>query len=325
MKTSDPSKADTLPEQTQQTLQEQTSSDAPPVHDAPEKSEPQSEAARPEQDEAARPEQDEALWTEQTAAGESAQAPQQAQDENAPPKANGQPKKKSSVTKSKTRRRVGTWLIAAGVVCMVVTAVYQLSTYPWSILSVKYFGAEVSSSMPDPDPLPYEYRFYDPQQDYIESVPDEVPRESVEQAANRPVINLRLIGSVKIPFLQVSENLLEGADTEQLYGIGHVPGTAMPGEQGNCVISGHRGYVGMHPFMYLPQMRVGDKVMITVDEQVYTYELYDMFTVGPADSWVMQPKSEEETHMLTMITCTPIPTYTERYICRAKLVDSSPV
>lgn len=221
---------------------------------------------------------------------------------------------------SKARRRVGLGLVLLGVGCMVIAAAYQLSTYPWSMIAVKYFGAEVAESLPDPSPLPYEYRFYDEAED-TGKIPETVPGERADQEVNRPVIELAVIGSVKIPFLSVSENLLEGADEQQLYGIGHVPGTAMPGEAGNCVIAGHRGYIGMHPFMYLPELRMGDKVYITVQDQVYTYEVYDSFEVEPDESWVMQPKSSEEPYMLTIITCTPIPTYTHRYICRARLVS----
>src|SRR5215510_9254465 len=49
------------------------------------------------------------------------------------------------------------------------------------------------------------------------------------------------VGRIEIPRLGLSAVIAEGADARTLgHAVGHLPGTALPGEPGNSVLAGHR-------------------------------------------------------------------------------------
>ena len=49
------------------------------------------------------------------------------------------------------------------------------------------------------------------------------------------------LGRLEIPSINLSAVFLEGVETRTLRrGVGHVPGTALPGASGNVVLSAHR-------------------------------------------------------------------------------------
>lgn len=217
-------------------------------------------------------------------------------------------------------KRLANILIAAGIILAAVGIVYETANYPWRML-LSRFGISVGDTLPDPKPLKNGHGFSDFMSVGAEK-PDGLPAGNSGMFAMRPDMKLTLVGSVKIPMLGISENIVEGAGEELLYGVGHVPGTAFPGAEGNCVLAGHRNYVYMHPFMHLPKLKIGDKVHVAAQDKSYTYEIYKMFTVKPEDTSVIEPQ-EGETSMLTLITCTPIPSYTERLICWGRLVKDT--
>ena len=56
-----------------------------------------------------------------------------------------------------------------------------------------------------------------------------------------------LIGRIEVPRLGVSVIVIEGINGKTLRrAVGHIPGTALPGQPGNVGISGHRG-AGFRP------------------------------------------------------------------------------
>jgi sortase A len=61
-----------------------------------------------------------------------------------------------------------------------------------------------------------------------------------EQTA--PVLHTgALLGMLDIPRANVSSVILEGDDDRTLaVSVGHIPGTALPGQDGNVVLAGHR-------------------------------------------------------------------------------------
>lgn len=217
-------------------------------------------------------------------------------------------------------KRLANILIAAGIILAAVGVIYEAANYPWRILLGK-LGFSVSDTLPDPKPLKNEYGFSDLMNVGAQK-PEGLPAGNSGLLMRRPHMKLSLIGSIKIPALGISENVLEGADEELLYGVGHILGTAFPGGEGNCALAGHRNYVYMHPFMHLPKLKIGDRVQVSAQDKTYTYEIYEMFTVKPEDTSVIEPQ-EGETSMLTLITCTPIPSYSERLICWGRLVTDA--
>ena len=127
----------------------------------------------------------------------------------------------------------------------------------------------------------------------------------------------QISGLINIPKINVSAAILEGTDDSALkYAVGHYPGLGKVGQPGNYVLLGHRNYVYGHFFRNLDKLEVGDEVIITKDEETYTYVVYESFVVKPEEVWVLE---QTEDAIVTMITCTPIGTYTDRLIVRGAL------
>ncbi len=125
---------------------------------------------------------------------------------------------------------------------------------------------------------------------------------------------------MKIPKLGVSVNLFEGAEGQLIKGAGHVTGTSLPDEEGNCAIGGHRNYIVMRPFRYLNLLEQGDRIIIKYGGSVYNYTVFSSFIVTADESWVMQ-EVEGETRMVTLITCDPVIHPVNRLIVWARLSD----
>lgn len=145
-----------------------------------------------------------------------------------------------------------------------------------------------------------------------ENIPEENPIENYLQGKE-------ISGIIEIPKLGVKAAILEGTDDKALkYTVGHYPGTANPGEKGNYVLLGHRNYVYGHYFRRINELEVGDEVIIKKDTDIYTYIITESFVVSPEEVWVLD--STEDT-ILTMITCTPMITYTDRLIVRGIILE----
>lgn len=99
--------------------------------------------------------------------------------------------------------------------------------------------------------------------------------------------------------------VIEGTDLPQLAtGPGHVPGTALPGAQGNVGIAAHDVTAG-NPFLHLASLKPGDTVTITTEHCVVTYTVTRLpYRVLYTDVGVLRPAGTE--HTLTMITCWPV-------------------
>jgi LPXTG-site transpeptidase (sortase) family protein len=86
------------------------------------------------------------------------------------------------------------------------------------------------------------------------------------------------------------------------YEVGHLQGTASPGDSSNIAIAGHvtlaRG--GDGPFRYLSQLRQGDEVLVFAGEQPYRYVVNEVRVVSPEDVQVTFPTADPT---LTLITC----------------------
>jgi len=106
-------------------------------------------------------------------------------------------------------------------------------------------------------------------------------------------------------------------------GISHLPDTSLPWSdtpQRNVYLAGHRmGFRGTWSrmlFYNLDDVKRGDKVVLK-DRAGHTYEyrVSEVFLVGPYDSWVTGQVRGRD--MVTLQTCTPIPTFEKRLIVRA--------
>lgn len=119
-------------------------------------------------------------------------------------------------------------------------------------------------------------------------------------------------------------------DTSQLtWQVGHMEGTALPGEGGNVVLMAHR-YLGIDnaqytnpgPFAALDRLTPGQRIQVYAGSNVFVYEVTEQFEVTPSDVWVIRPTGEEVVTLLTCSTWNPATlSFDQRLVVRARLVD----
>jgi sortase A len=124
------------------------------------------------------------------------------------------------------------------------------------------------------------------------------------------------VGRIEIPRLGVSAVVRAGSDARTLrLAVGHVPGTALPGERGNVGLAAHRDTF----FRRLGDIRPDDEVRVVTRDGTFTYRVAGTQIVEPTDVWVLDPTDEPA---LTLITCYPftyIGSAPRRFIVRANL------
>jgi sortase A len=101
-------------------------------------------------------------------------------------------------------------------------------------------------------------------------------------------------------------------------GIGHYPGTPMPGAVGNVALAAHRTTFGK-PFNRIAELRIGDAVVIETREGWYTYRFRTLEYVTPDAVSVLLPVPQEEGveangRYLTLTSCAPMYSRAERII-----------
>lgn len=128
----------------------------------------------------------------------------------------------------------------------------------------------------------------------------------------------QIIGLLKIPKISLEEAIREGStDSVLSSALGHMEGTALPGEEGNCCIAGHRNYTFGKYFNRLNEMEIGDLIELETYDANYIYEIYDIIVVEPTEVSVLDDIEGEN---LTLITCTPLFVGSHRLIIRANLI-----
>ncbi len=111
------------------------------------------------------------------------------------------------------------------------------------------------------------------------------------------------------------------ADVLDKIGVGHYPGSAMPGQVGNFAIAAHRHAYG-GGFENLHLLHVGDHIYIGTQDGWYEYTFRDIEYVKPTQVNVLQPVPMEPgvapvDRILTMTTCNPFFSTAERMIAYA--------
>lgn len=123
--------------------------------------------------------------------------------------------------------------------------------------------------------------------------------------------------------------VIEGVDREALRrGPGHIPDTALPGEVGNFVVSGHRTTYGA-PFNRLDELTPGVPVVVETAAAWLTYRVTEQRIVSPTAIEVTWPVPGVEgatptERLLTLTTCHPEFSAEERLIVHAVLEAETP-
>ena len=123
---------------------------------------------------------------------------------------------------------------------------------------------------------------------------------------------------LRITKIGLEEVLFEGVDRQTLKnGPGHMAGTALPGQPGNSVLSGHRTTYG-RPFFDFDLLEVGDDIEVETTVGTHIYRIRDLQIVQPTDVWVTDDRAGG---WLTLTTCNPKFSARERLIVFAQMVS----
>jgi sortase A len=158
-----------------------------------------------------------------------------------------------------------------------------------------------------------------------------LPTDQQLRAANQPrhynlppgaimSLTIRSMGLKNVPVL--SSDSTRALDQ----GVIHLPGTSYPwsdSPEKNVYLAGHRlGWpgTGSHLVFYrLNELRGGERVTLRGPQGGrYNYRVIESFVVGSEDSWVTGRVRGRD--LLTLQTCTPIPTFENRLIVRAERI-----
>jgi sortase A len=133
----------------------------------------------------------------------------------------------------------------------------------------------------------------------------------------QPVLTIKegdVLGRIEIPRIGVSVAVLQGTTWRTLrLGVGHIKGTALPGEPGNIGIAGHRDTY----FRALKDIRKGDEIQLQTAAGIARYEVDWIQITSPSDVGIVAPTTESS---LTLVTCYPfyyIGAAPERFIVHA--------
>ena len=112
-------------------------------------------------------------------------------------------------------------------------------------------------------------------------------------------------------------------------GIGHYPGTVLPGQVGNFAMAGHRTTYGK-PFADADKLQVGDALVVQTADAWFVYEVTATKIVKPTDVYVigpnpLNPGSAPTGAYITLTTCHPKYSAAQRMIIHGELKYWAPV
>lgn len=165
-----------------------------------------------------------------------------------------------------------------------------------------------------------------------EPEPDAVPAASPERRDAAPVLpeqpHATTFATLAVPrwgpdYVQPVSEGVTRRDVLDVLGIGHYPGTAMPGGIGNFAVAAHRNTYGK-PFHRVEELQVGDPLVVQTQEAWYVYRVTSTQIVLPQDVEVIapvpgEPGVEPTRAMITLTTCHPIFSARERFIVHGEL------
>jgi sortase A len=126
------------------------------------------------------------------------------------------------------------------------------------------------------------------------------------------------LGRIEINSIGVVAMIMEGVDGKTLrHAVGHIPGTPLPGQQGNVGLAGHRDTF----FRGLRNIHKGDEITLTTLHGSYRYRVDSTQVVEPKDIKVLAATADD---FLTLVTCYPfyfVGPAPKRFIVRAQRIS----
>ena len=143
------------------------------------------------------------------------------------------------------------------------------------------------------------------------TVPDTLPNPESPPADPRAAEPLVELGTIEIPKIGVTKSMFEGITLTTLdHGPGHWPGSAMPGQQGNVVVAGHR-VSHDKPFRHLELLEPGDDVIFTTGDGQFVYKVTGTEIVYPDALWIVDQTAD---YTSTLFACHPAGSTRQRIV-----------
>lgn len=219
---------------------------------------------------------------------------------------------------------LGELLITAGVVALLFV-VWQLwigdviigaqHNAAASALADQWAGADTVTTSPNPTtPAP------EPTTPEPEPTATPAPVEPIvlPEAADAVVFGILRVPRFGSDYAVKIAGGVSRASTLDTIGIGHYPGTPMPGAVGNTALAAHRTTYGK-PFNRIADLHIGDAVVIETQDGWYTYRFRTLEYVDPGAVDVLLPVPQEpgaaaNGRYLTLTSCSPMFSRAERII-----------
>jgi len=129
-----------------------------------------------------------------------------------------------------------------------------------------------------------------------------------------------IVGRLAIPRLRVRAMVREGDNDHTLsIALGHIPGTAFPGQEGNVGVAGHRDSL----FHGLKNVAADDEITFETPRASYVYRVESTRIVKPERTEVLKSGPTRE---LTLVTCFPfeyVGSAPDRFIVKARLISEN--
>lgn len=163
---------------------------------------------------------------------------------------------------------------------------------------------------------------------YTPPEPDGEVLPTEEPASVEPVIlpepaDTEVFGIMRVPrfgddyAVQMAGGVTRAGTLDSI-GIGHYPGTAMPGEEGNFALAAHRTTYGA-PFNRIAELKVGDAIVVETPAGWYTYRFRTLEYVTPSETDVLRPVPQQPDvpangKYITLTSCSPMFSLAERIV-----------
>jgi sortase A len=231
---------------------------------------------------------------------------------------------RSKLSRARDRLLLGVEVIALiGLVTVLVSSYDTLRTLNDEVVVAREAPEVITPATPTPlvnfDRLP---GGHSPPSSPGGAVPD-VPahlQQWVQPAPAQPVPtpSAAYPSRIVIPAINVDAPIVRGVTWDDLKkGVGHLPGSANPGERGNMYLAAHNDIFG-EIFRHLDKLELGDEFFVYSGDYSYRYIITSKRVIEPTDVSVMYPTTEP---IATLQTCYPYMVDTHRVVVVGELAD----
>jgi len=148
--------------------------------------------------------------------------------------------------------------------------------------------------------------------------PGKVARDAFADGLAIKIVEGSPLGRIEIPSVGIAAMVMEGTSGKTLrLAVGHIPGTAIPGHQGNVALAAHRDTF----FRALRNIHKDDEIILTTLEGPTRYLVDTTQVVGPDDIAALAATTD---NFLTLVSCYPfyfVGPAPKRFIVRAHRIS----